>query len=133
MPGFADLAEALADPQIDALYIATPVALHHPQLLSALRHGKHVLCEKPVGMNHQQAMEMADAAAESGRVCAVAYYRRRYPKVMEAKRLIAAGAIGRPVLAELNCHSWFKPDDGHRAWLVQPQLAGGGPSYLILR
>jgi predicted dehydrogenase len=131
VPGYADLEQALADPHIDALYIATPVAFHHPQLLAALRHGKHVLCEKPVGMNHAQATEMAAAAEQGGRVCAVAYYRRRYPKVMEAKRLIAAGAIGRPVLAELNCHSWFKPDDGHRAWLVEPELAGGGPSFDI--
>jgi predicted dehydrogenase len=131
VPGYAQFEEALADPGIDAVYIATPVALHEPQLVAALAAGKHVLCEKPVGMSVEQAARMAEAAAGSGRVCGVAYYRRLYPKIMEAKRLMAAGAIGKPVLAELNCHSWFKPDDGHRAWLVEPELAGGGPSFDI--
>lgn len=128
---YAELAEALADPAVDALYIATPVALHHPSVMAALAAGKHVLCEKPTALNYAQATEMAAAAAASGLVCAVAYYRRLYPKIIEAKRLIAAGAIGQPVLAELNCHGWFNPTDGHRAWFVDPALAGGGPLFDI--
>jgi 1,5-anhydro-D-fructose reductase (1,5-anhydro-D-mannitol-forming) len=128
---YASLEEGLADPSVTALYIATPVALHHPSVLAALRHGKHVLCEKPTAMNYEQAAAMASAAEGSGLVCAVAYYRRLYPKIVEAKRLMAAGAIGRPVLAELHCHSWFNPTDGFRGWLVNPQLAGGGPSFDI--
>ena len=128
---YASLEEGLADPSVTALYVATPVALHHPSVLAAVRHGKHVLCEKPTAMNYDQAAEMASAAEGSGLVCAVAYYRRLYPKILEAKRLMAAGAIGRPVLAELHCHSWFNPTDGFRGWLVNPQLAGGGPSFDI--
>ncbi|MFN0104614.1 MAG: Gfo/Idh/MocA family protein [Bryobacteraceae bacterium] len=128
---YSDLEEALADPLVDALYVATPVALHHPSVLAALRMGKHVLCEKPVAMNYSQASEMAAIAAKSGLVCGVAYYRRLYPKVLEARRLLAAGAIGQPVLAELNCHGWFDPTGGHRAWLVDPRLAGGGPLFDI--
>lgn len=128
---YASLEEGLADPSVTALYIATPVALHHPSVLAALRHGKHVLCEKPTAMNYEQAAEMASAAEGTGLVCAVAYYRRLYPKILEAKRLMATGAIGRPVSAELHCHSWFNPTDGFRGWLVDPQLAGGGPSFDI--
>lgn len=132
VPGYATLEEGLADPSITALYIATPVALHYGAVLAALKAGKHVLCEKPVAMNYSQAAEMAAAAAAAPHlVCAVAYYRRRYAKVMEAKRLIAAGAIGQPVLGELNCHSWFNPTDGHRSWLIDPALAGGGPLFDI--
>ncbi|MBI2689072.1 MAG: Gfo/Idh/MocA family oxidoreductase [Acidobacteria bacterium] len=131
VPGYSTLEEGLADPLVNALYVATPVALHHPSVLAALRAGKHVLCEKPAAMNYQQAQEMAAAAEASGLVCAVAYYRRLYPKIVEAKRLMEAGAIGKPVLAELNCHSWFNPIDGHRAWLVERNLAGGGPLYDI--
>jgi predicted dehydrogenase len=100
-------------------------------VLGALRQGKHVLCEKPVGMNYAEAAEMAAAAAGTGLVCAVAYYRRLYPKVVEAKRLMAAGAIGQPVLAELRCHGWFDAADGFRGWLVNPELAGGGPLFDI--
>jgi len=129
--GYADFAEGAADPAVDAVYVATPVALHHPSVLTALRLGKHVLCEKPTAMSFEQAVEMTAAAAISGRVCGVAYYRRKYPKILAAKRLMAEGAIGRPVLAELNCHGWFVPADGHRAWLVERELAGGGPLFDI--
>jgi predicted dehydrogenase len=125
------LEEGLADPAVTALYVATPVAKHREAVLAAIRHGKHVLCEKPVAMDYGQALEMAAAAEGSGVVCAVAYYRRLYPKVLEAKRLMEAGAIGQPVLAELNCHGWFNPVDGFRSWLVDPEMAGGGPLYDI--
>lgn len=128
---YADLEEGLADPAVDALYVATPVALHHPSLIAALAHGKHVLCEKPVALDYVQASAMAAAAEASGRVCAVAYYRRRYPKILEAKRLMAAGAIGQPVLAELNCHGWYNPAAGRGAWRVDRALAGGGPLFDI--
>ena len=131
VPGYGTVEEGLADPAVTALYVATPVAMHRGAVLAAIRQGKHVLCEKPVAMDYGQALEMAAAAEGSGVVCAVAYYRRLYPKVMEAKRLMAAGAIGQPVLAELNCHGWFNPVDGFRSWLVEPALAGGGPLYDI--
>ena len=129
--GYGSLEEGLADPSVNALYVATPVALHHSSVLAALRRGKHVLCEKPVAMNYAQAAEMAAAAEGTGLVCAVAYYRRLYPKILEARRLLAEGTIGRPVLAELNCHGWFNPTDGNRGWLVDPHLAGGGPLFDI--
>jgi 1,5-anhydro-D-fructose reductase (1,5-anhydro-D-mannitol-forming) len=128
---YAEFEEAVADAAVDAVYVATPVALHHPQVLAALRAGKHVLCEKPMAMDFAQAEEMAAAAEGSGRVCGVAYYRRLYPKLIEARRLLHTGAIGQPVAAELNCHSWFNPADGERAWLIDPLLAGGGPLYDI--
>src|SRR5262245_3158733 len=91
--GYSTLAEGLSDPDVNALYVATPVALHHGSVLAALRAGKHVLCEKPTAMNFEQAQEMAAAAEESGLVCGVAYYRRLYPKIVEAKRQMEAGAI----------------------------------------
>lgn len=124
---FSSLQEAHTDPRIDAVYLATPVALHHPQALTALAARKHVLCEKPVALDFRQAAEMAEAASQSGTVCGVAYYRRLYPKVMEAKRLMETGAIGKPVLAELNCRHWFNAEDGNRAWLLDKAMAGGGP------
>jgi predicted dehydrogenase len=54
-----------------------------------------------------------------------------YPKVRRAQLLLAQGAIGTPVLAEINCHGWFAAEDGRRAWLLDPALAGGGPLYDI--
>jgi predicted dehydrogenase len=123
--------EALNDPAIDAVYVATPVFLHAPQTMAALRAGKHVLCEKPVALNYAQASEMVRTAAATGRTLGIAYYRRMYPKLQRAKALIEAGAIGRPVLAEVFCHGWFNDEDGRRSWLLDPAKAGGGPLYDI--
>jgi predicted dehydrogenase len=124
---FTDLGDALRDPAIDAVYVASPVALHAEHTITSLRAGKHVLCEKPVALNFAQAESMAEAARQSGRLLGVAYYRRLYPKLVRAKELIAESAIGQPVLVEANYHGWLESPD--RAWLKDPAIAGGGPLY----
>jgi len=124
------LDEALADPKVDAVYVATPVFLHAPQTIQSLRAGKHVLCEKPMAMNEAEARAMLDAAEKSGKIFGVAYYRRTYPKVQRARQLLEAGAVGKPVVAELTSHGWFD-GTGSRSWLVDPAKAGGGPLYDI--
>ena len=124
---YTDLAQALADPAVDAVYVASPVALHAEHTLAALHAGKHVLCEKPVAMHYAQAEQMQAAARESGRLLGIAYYRRAYPKLIRAKALLAEGAIGRPLLAEANYHGWLESEE--RAWLRDPAMAGGGPLF----
>jgi predicted dehydrogenase len=123
---WSNLDEALADPAVDAVYVGTPVFLHAPQTIQALRAGKHVLCEKPMAMNEAEARSMVSAAEQSGKTLGVAYYRRCYPKVLRAKQLLEAGAIGKPVFAELTNHMWFD-GTGERSWLFDPAKAGGGP------
>jgi len=127
---WATLDEALADNEVHAVYVGTPVFLHAPQTIQALRAGKHVLCEKPMAMNENEARAMVQSAEQSGRILGVAYYRRTYPKVQRAKQLLAAGVIGKPVVAELTSHMWFD-GTGSRSWLVDPAKAGGGPLYDI--
>src|SRR5580692_8265444 len=127
---WATLDQALADSAVDAVYVGTPVFLHAPHTMQSLRAGKHVLCEKPMAMNEIEARSMLQAAEESGKTFGVAYYRRAYPKVQRAKQLLEAGAIGKPVIAELTCHSWFD-GQGSRSWLVDPAKAGGGPLFDI--
>jgi predicted dehydrogenase len=124
---FTSLEEALADPAVDAVYVASPVALHAPQTIASLRAGKHVLGEKPCALNFAEAEAMMVAAHASGRLWGVAYYRRLYPKLLRTRELIADGAIGTPVLAEANNHSWMPIQE--RSWLWDPKLAGGGPLY----
>jgi 1,5-anhydro-D-fructose reductase (1,5-anhydro-D-mannitol-forming) len=129
-PVWTSLDEGLFDSAVQAVYVATPVFLHAPQSIASLHAGKHVLCEKPMAMNEAEARTMLDARAIKGNMFGVAYYRRCYPKVQRAKRLIEAGAIGQPVLAELTSHGWFDGKD-ERSWLADPSQAGGGPLYDI--
>ncbi len=128
---WASVDEAIADPAVDAVYIALPVAMHADAAIKALHAGKHVLCEKPMAMNFAEAQRMvAEGRASShasGRLFGVSYYRRLYPKLIRARQLIAEGAIGRALLAEANCHGWLEIEG--REWLCDPALAGGGPLY----
>jgi predicted dehydrogenase len=126
-----NLDQALGDSHIDAVYVASPVFLHAHQTIKCLKAGRHVLCEKPMAMNYAEATSMVEAARASGRTLGVAYYRRTYPKVHRALRLIGQGVIGQPLLAYITCHDWFTDADGRRSWLLDPEKAGGGPLYDI--
>lgn len=127
---WTSLNDALTDPEVHAVYVASPVFLHAPHSIASLRAAKHVLCEKPMAMNEAEAHSMVRAAEECGKTLGIAYYRRTYPKVRRAKELLENGAIGKPVLAELTCHTWFD-GQGPRSWLVDPAKSGGGPLYDI--
>jgi predicted dehydrogenase len=125
--------DAVADPAVDAVYIALPVAFHALAAIASLRAGKSVLCEKPMAMDFAEAGQMVAegraAYGNSGCLFGVSYYRRLYPKLRRAQHLIADGAIGRPLLAEANCHSGLEIVG--REWLADPALSGGGPLYDI--
>src|SRR5581483_4093347 len=127
---WSTLEQALADPAVHAVYVATPVFLHAPQTMASLKSGKHVICEKPMAMNETEAREMVRAADDSGKKLGIAYYRRCYPKIQKAKQLIDEGVIGKPVIAELTNHMWFD-GSGNRGWLFDPVKAGGGPLFDI--
>ncbi|MGH8021726.1 MAG: Gfo/Idh/MocA family protein [Opitutaceae bacterium] len=127
---WTDLAEAVKDPAIDAVYIATPVYLHLPQSAAASKAGKHVLCEKPAALDYEQAAEMVRAAGACQRLLGIAYFRRMYPKLKRAKELLGKNVIGRPLMAFAACSEWFQPGDG-RDWLWDAERAGGGALYDI--
>ena len=127
VPAWTDLDTALARSGAGAVYVATPVFLHAPQTIAALRAGMHAMCEKPMALNYADARSMRQAALDAGRTLGISYYRRLYPKVLRAMDLLAAGAIGHPVFAEATSHDWFYPAGGSRAWLIDPAKAGHGP------
>lgn len=131
VPAFTDLKDAISDSEADAVYVASPVFLHGPQTLISLHAGRHVLCEKPMAMNYAEAKIMVETAQAAERTLGVAYYRRTYPKVRRAMELIREGAIGQPTLAYASSHGWFSPENDSRAWLLDPDKAGGGPLYDI--
>src|SRR5262245_15164277 len=120
-------AELLADPAIDAVYIATPVHLHLPQTLAAAAAGKHVLVEKPMARTVAECDAMIASCRERGVRLGVAYYRRFYPIVQRMKELIASGEIGRPLAVRAATAIPFglgPGDEGY--WRVVPAAGGGG-------
>lgn len=119
--------ELIAQPDVDAVYIATPVNLHLPQTVAAARAGKHVLVEKPMAMSVTQCDEMISTCAQHGVKLGVAYYRRFYPVVDRMKQIVDAGEIGKVLAVSVVTGSAFamEPnDDGY--WRVIPEAGGGG-------
>ncbi len=122
--------DLVADDEIDAVYIATPVYLHAEQTVAAAEHGKHVLCEKPMALTVEQCDRMIDACRANGVKLGVAYYRRFYPVVRRIKELLTSGELGKPVLVQINAFEWFNPKPGDpRYWFVVKEQAGGGPMF----
>src|SRR5437762_8163128 len=98
---YSDWRDLVRDSEIDSVYIATPVHLHAEQTIAAAEAGKHVLCEKPMAMNPAECDRMI-AACRGARVSlGIAYYRHFYPAVIRIRQLIASGAIGIPVFAQM--------------------------------
>ena len=127
-----DFRDVCARDDIDAVTIVTPDRFHCEQSLFALAHGKHVLCEKPLGMNVEEARAMADAAEASGLVHQVGFIFRYNFGIAELRRRIAAGEIGQPFYLRIQYDSW----DGLRAdwrasWRERYDLAPGGVVFNV--
>ncbi len=89
-----DYAEALADPGVEAVILATPHSLHEEQIERAVAAGKHVFCEKPLAPNYADALAMTEAAEAAGLVNMVNLTYRNSPAIQEARRMVEAGRIG---------------------------------------
>jgi len=125
---YADRAAFLRDPEVEAVYVASPPYRHCAEVLAAAEAGKHVLCEKPLALTGEECRRMVDACRRNGVRLAVAYPRRYYPKVQKARALLEAGAIGQLVAARVFLAGWDNPDPSEiRAWRLVKALAGGGP------
>jgi predicted dehydrogenase len=127
---YGDWRELLRDPEVDAVYVATPVRFHAEQTRAAAEAGKHVLCEKPMALDVAECEGMLAAARRHRVRLGVAYYRHHYPVVRRLRELLASGEIGRPVLADIQAFEPFDPPPDHpRAWLLRKSEAGGGPLF----
>ena len=125
---FADWRELLADDEIDAVYIATPVYLHAEQTIAAANAGKHILCEKPMALNVKECDEMLAACRTNNVKLGIAYYRHLFPVIQRIKAIIASGEIGKVSIAQINAFEYFAPStDNSRHWLLQKEKSGGGP------
>ncbi|MFQ5860750.1 MAG: Gfo/Idh/MocA family protein [Dehalococcoidia bacterium] len=116
--------EMLRDPKVQAVYIATPNALHAGQTVQAARAGKHVLCEKPLALTVAEAEGMVQLCREVGVKLGAALQNRFHPAHIEMRRLIASGEVGELVLLLGEYSRDFAQPS--RAWKGDPALAGGG-------
>lgn len=113
----------VADEGVDAVYVATPNALHRDHALLAIGAGKPVLVEKPFALNAAEAREIAEAARAAGVFCMEAMWTRFLPAIREAKRLVDAGEIGDPML--LRAAIGFPAPTDPASRFNDPALGGG--------
>jgi predicted dehydrogenase len=91
----ADWRETVADPEVDLVCITTPPSMHREMALAAIEYGKHILCEKPMAMNVEEAEEMTAAAAAKPALSLIDHELRFQPGRLAAKRLLADGHLGK--------------------------------------
>ncbi|MFH1738138.1 MAG: Gfo/Idh/MocA family oxidoreductase [bacterium] len=124
---YTEFENALATTSADAVYLATPVWLHAKHTLAALSARKHVLIEKPLGLNSKESHQVVDAAERSDFRVGCAYYRRCFPRYRHAKQMLANQEFGQIVLVRLIYHSWFDPSETDpKYWRVLRSQSGGG-------
>lgn len=116
--------DELLNSQADAIYIATPANLHYEQALACAKAGKHVFCEKPLGLTVRQTQEMVRFFEDMNFKLGCAFMMRFHSQHQEALKLIQEGKIGRPVYARAQLSCWYPPIKN--AWRQDPAQGGGG-------
>jgi predicted dehydrogenase len=121
---YSQVEEVLADPEIDAVYIASPVHLHAQQTMAAAQAGKHVLVEKPMAMSTAECRAMISACRQHGVQLMVCYYQRFNARHIKLRELVAQGAIGQVTMAQARQVFLYPPAPG--LWRQSREQAGGG-------
>ncbi|MBX3314091.1 MAG: Gfo/Idh/MocA family oxidoreductase [Actinobacteria bacterium] len=120
--------DLLADPDVDAVYVATPHAQHQADTLAALAAGKHVLCEKAFALDAEQATRMVEAARAADLFLMEALWSRFLPAYVRLRELLDDGAVGEPLLVEADFGFRMPIDPAHRLF----DLGQGGGALLDL-
>ncbi|UWF47143.1 Gfo/Idh/MocA family oxidoreductase [Pseudomonas sp. N3-W] len=125
---YTDVDALINDPEVDAVYIATPPDSHHAYALKVAAAGKHCCVEKPMSLNAGQSREMQQVFADVGLHLFVSYYRRSLPRFQQVRQWLADGRIG-----EVRHLSWTLTKtpsagdvEGSDNWRTDPAIAGGG-------
>jgi len=130
VPKWYDQAEELInDPEVNAIYIATPPHVHLALTLLAAKAGKPVYVEKPMARTYAECQQMIVACNEAEVPLFVAYYRRKLPHFVKIKELLAEGAIGSVRTVQINLKQPLTPTLASQTetnWRVMPEIAGGG-------
>lgn len=121
-----EFSKCLASPEVSAVYVATPPGAHASYAVQAAAAGKHVLSEKPLAANVEQAAQMVEACRRAGVLLMTAYRKFFEPSCVYLKKLIQSGELGRVDVIHTAFSELFTPGIS-LAWLVDPKMAGGGP------
>ena len=126
---YSNASELINDPEVDAVYIATPPDSHASYAIEVMRAGKPVYVEKPMARNFAECVEMLKVSKETGMPIWVAYYRRTLPAFLKAKELIETGAIGKPLVVNIKLYKQAQERNQTKEkmhWHVFPEISGGG-------
>jgi predicted dehydrogenase len=115
--------ELVADPEVEAVYNPLPNHLHVPLSIHAAEHGKHVLCEKPIGLNTADAQMLLEARDATGVVIGEAFMIQVHPQWVRTLELVRSGAIG-PLRFAMGAFGYYKDDPANVRFV--PEYGGGG-------
>jgi len=128
VPRWYDDADALiADPEVDAIYVATPVSTHLEYALRACAAGKPAYIEKPMARSHTECMTMVEVFRDANLPLYVAYYRRGQPRFLKVRELVQSGALGTVTSVVLRYLSPVQQGEpGQLPWRLTAEHSGGG-------
>ena len=129
---YDDAQELVDDPDVNAIYIATPPSSHATFAIMAMKAGKPVYIEKPMAANYEDCTRINRIAQETGVPCFVAYYRRYLPYFLKVKELIHSGQIGKVINIQIRFAQPPSEMDYNKTnlpWRLLPGIAGGGYFY----
>ena len=129
---YTDAQSLINDPQVNAVYIATPPSSHATYAIMAMKAGKPVYVEKPLAASYMDCQRVMRISRETGVPCFVAYYRRKLPYFNKVQELLLEGAIGKVVNVQIRFSVPPRDLDYNSTnlpWRVQRDIAGGGYFY----
>lgn len=129
---YDDAQELVDDPEINAVYIATPPSSHATYAIMAMKAGKAVYIEKPMAVTYEECTRINRISNETGMPCFVAYYRKYLPYFIKVKELATNGTIGNVINVQVRFAQPPRDLDyntNNLPWRVQPDISGGGYFY----
>ena len=129
---YDDAQQLIQDPEVNAVYIATPPSSHATYAILSMKAGKPVYIEKPMAVTYEECTRINRIAKETGVKCFVAYYRRYLPYFLKVQELIRNGVIGKVINVQIRFAQPPRDLDYNKEnlpWRVQPDIAGGGYFY----
>lgn len=130
---YTDAQELIDDPDVNAVYIATPPSSHATFAIMAMKAGKPVYVEKPLAASYNDCIRINRISEQTGVPCFVAYYRRYLPYFQKVKEIIQSGGIGDVINVQVRFSVPPRDLDYHSGkempWRLQPDISGGGYFY----